>query len=68
MRVGQAGSGCPVCGFSEVRTDEVVHGGVVFLGLCPRCDHRWTSAVPGHPEALRVRCLPARLVEEPAAA
>ncbi len=34
---------CQVCGFAEVRTDEVVDGGVVFLGECPRCEHRWTS-------------------------
>ncbi len=37
---------CLVCGFAEVRTDEVVDGGVVFLGECPRCDHRWTSRAP----------------------
>jgi hypothetical protein len=35
-----------VCGFTEVRTDEVVDRGVVFLGWCPRCDHRWTSRAP----------------------
>jgi len=37
---------CGVCGFSEVRTDEVVDRGVVFLAECPRCDHRWTSPDP----------------------
>ena len=37
---------CLVCGFAEVRTDEVVDGGVVFLGECPRCDPRWTSRAP----------------------
>jgi hypothetical protein len=40
-------SRCLVCGFSEVRTDEVVDRCVVFLGWCPRCDHRWTSREPG---------------------
>ena len=40
-------SRCLVCGFSEIRTDEVVDRGVVFLGWCPRCDHRWTSHESG---------------------
>ena len=34
---------CGICGFSEVRTDEVVDRGVLFLAECPRCDHRWTE-------------------------
>ena len=33
---------CLVCGCSEVRTDEVVDRGFLFLHECPRCDHRWT--------------------------
>jgi hypothetical protein len=37
---------CLVCGFSEIRTDEVVDRGVVFLAECPRCEHRWTSREP----------------------
>jgi ribosomal protein S27AE len=37
---------CGICGFSEVRTDEVVDGSVLFLAECPRCDHRWTSPEP----------------------
>ena len=37
---------CHICGFSEVRTDEVVDRGVLFLAECPRCDHRWTSPEP----------------------
>ena len=37
---------CLVCGFAEVRTDEVVDGGVVFLTRCPRCDHRATERAP----------------------
>ena len=36
-------SRCLVCGFSEVRTDEVVDRGVVLLAECPRCRHRWTE-------------------------
>jgi uncharacterized Zn finger protein len=37
---------CLVCGSSEVRSDEVVDRGLVFLAECPRCEHRWTSSVP----------------------
>ena len=37
---------CLVCGFAEVRTDEVVDRGIVFLAECPRCEHRWTSREP----------------------
>ncbi len=33
---------CLVCGFTEVRTDEVVDRGVVLLAECPRCESRWT--------------------------
>jgi hypothetical protein len=40
---------CLVCGFAEVRTDEVIDHGVVFLAECPRCEHRWTSRVPATP-------------------
>ena len=37
---------CLVCGFAEVRTDEVIDRGLVFLAECPRCEHRWTSRAP----------------------
>ncbi|HXV36952.1 MAG TPA: hypothetical protein VEC18_07375 [Myxococcota bacterium] len=45
---------CAVCGFSEVRTDEVFDrvferdqaGRWMFLAECPRCEHRWTSREP----------------------
>ena len=37
---------CPVCGFAEVRTDEAVDRGIVFLAECPRCEYRWTSRAP----------------------
>jgi hypothetical protein len=37
---------CLVCGCSEVRTDEVIDRGLVFLAECPRCEHRWTSRAP----------------------
>ncbi len=46
---------CLVCGFAEVRTDEVVDGGVVFLGECPRCEHRWTSRALLEPRRARPR-------------
>jgi len=54
---------CRVCGFAEVRTDEVVEGGIVLLAECPRCEHRFTlrvAAAPAH--ALRVRAKGAREV------
>ena len=35
-------SRCLVCGFTEVRTDEVIDRGVVLLAECPRCQHLWT--------------------------
>ncbi len=34
---------CLVCGFTEVRTDQVIDRGLVLLHECPRCDHRWTQ-------------------------
>ncbi len=37
---------CYICGFSEVRTDEVLDRSVLFLAECPRCEHRWTSPEP----------------------
>jgi hypothetical protein len=37
---------CCVCGFSELRIDEVLDRGVLFLAECPRCEHRWTSQEP----------------------
>jgi hypothetical protein len=57
---------CAVCGFAEVRTDEVVDGGVVFLTRCPRCDHRTTERAPTSQLAL-LRALPAREAESAAA-
>jgi hypothetical protein len=46
---------CLVCGFREVRTDEVLERGVLLLNECPRCDHRWTerplaAVAPRHAE------------------
>jgi hypothetical protein len=37
---------CGVCGFREVRTDEVFDSGVVLLAECGRCRHRWTAKAP----------------------
>jgi Zn-finger nucleic acid-binding protein len=37
---------CLVCGFTEVRTDEVIDRGIVLLHECPRCEHRWTQRGP----------------------
>ena len=44
--VGRNLTRCLVCGFTEVRTDEAVDRGLVFLAECPRCEHRWTSPTP----------------------
>ncbi len=46
---------CLVCGGSEIRTDEVVDRGLVFLAECARCEHRWTSWGPNPPALVRVR-------------
>jgi len=48
---------CRVCGFAEVRTDEVRD---LYLAECPRCTHRWTSREPIGP-ALPI-ATPERLV------
>jgi hypothetical protein len=32
---------CLLCGCPDVHSDEVVDHGVLLLGECPRCDHRW---------------------------
>ena len=51
---------CLVCGCSEVRTDEVLDLGWVFLAECPRCDHRWTRV--GGTQAVAIRARPALCV------
>ena len=48
---------CLVCGFTEVRTDEVVDRGVVLLAECPRCQHQWTARPANGPDGLRVERL-----------
>ena len=58
---------CRVCGFAEVRTDEVVDRGLVFLAECPRCEHRWTSQSPIGPTPAPARVRP-RAVREAASA
>jgi len=59
---------CGVCGFSEVRTDDVLDREMVFLAECPRCEHRWTSPSPfrtanAGPAPVRIRRT-ARVVRE----
>jgi hypothetical protein len=44
---------CPVCGFAELRTDEVVDRGLLLLTECPRCEHRAVERAPS--QARRVR-------------
>jgi hypothetical protein len=43
--------GCPVCGGSRVRTDEVAHRELLRLAACLRCDHRWTEPLTLAPGA-----------------
>lgn len=53
-------SRCLVCGFSEVRTDEVIDHGLVLLAECRRCRHRWTETAAEPPATpLRARHAPA---------
>jgi hypothetical protein len=65
---------CIVCGFAEVRTDEVVDRGLVVLSECPRCDHRATWRIPAYepaqvswPERPAARAVAARGEEAEAA-
>ena len=50
---------CRVCGFAELRTDEVIDRGLVLLAECPRCEHRSTGSLaasrPGRAAAKVVR-------------
>ncbi len=46
-------SRCLVCGFRELRTDEVVDRGLLLLAECPRCEHRFTQPLAGSERALR---------------
>ncbi len=50
-------SRCMVCGFAEVRTDEVIDRGTVLLAECVRCNHRWTARNGGD-ESSRLRRIP----------
>ncbi len=58
--------GCPVCGATQIVSDEVMQLGTLRLSECSRCDHRWTHRShdrwaevgatmnrPGRPNALR---------------
>jgi len=51
---------CRVCGFLEVRTDEVVDRGLLLLAECPRCEHRFTVRTA---LARPLRVAPARAAE-----
>jgi hypothetical protein len=59
---------CLVCGFTEVKTDEVIEGGLVLLGECPRCEHRFTQLLPRARELARVGSPAATRIREGAAA
>ena len=57
---GMSRSRCLVCGFAEVRTDEVIDRGLILLAECPRCEHRWTSKASTGRGPLSVRSLSVR--------
>lgn len=64
-RLDRSQTRCLVCGFSEVRTDEVFDRALVLLHECPHCEHRWTQAASTSAPTL----VPTRRVREvPAAA
>jgi hypothetical protein len=52
---------CAVCHGTDVVEDEVFDEGVLLLGECRRCEHRWTSR-PG-PLARSTRHAPRRAVQ-----
>jgi hypothetical protein len=54
-------SRCIVCGFREVRTDEVVDRGLLLLAECPRCEHRFTQRIRDAETLAPVYPLPARV-------
>jgi len=63
---------CRVCGCREVRTDEVEAGELLWLGACPRCEHRWTARASAAPAAVtppqRAAVAPPRPASEAASA
>ncbi len=59
---------CPVCGCADVRSDEVIDRGLLFLADCPRCEHRWTSRAPIAPASARYPAASAARAREAASA
>jgi hypothetical protein len=43
---------CQICGGRSIETDWVEHNGLIQLGRCQRCDHRWTSSLGSAPSVL----------------
>jgi hypothetical protein len=54
-------SRCLVCGFRELRTDEVVERGLLLLAECPRCEHRFTQRLSDASARQPLVPLPARV-------
>jgi hypothetical protein len=46
-------SRCPVCGCSDLRSDEVYDRGHLLLTECPRCEHRAVERMPSLPRRIR---------------
>lgn len=61
-------SRCLVCGFRELRTDEVVDRGLLLLAECPRCEHRFTVPLSACDALLPTPRVPARSVPAPSGA
>ncbi len=61
-------SRCLVCGFRELRTDEVIDRGLLLLAECPRCEHRFTLPISACDPALPTPRVPARSVHPPSGA
>lgn len=47
-------SRCPVCGCSDLRSDEVYDRGLLLLTECPRCEHRSAQRMPSQPRRIRL--------------
>ncbi|MEE3329567.1 MAG: hypothetical protein VX246_01755 [Myxococcota bacterium] len=56
---------CGVCGCESLWIDEVAFQGRMLLAECPRCQHRWTEALPDPTHRTKAR--PARVVVAAAA-
>ncbi len=59
---------CRICGFSEIRTDEVVDRAPLLVAECPRCEHRFTRRAAPAGQRVAVACGHGERHEEAASA